>query len=415
MRQLQEGIAIGPPGGGITFVNQRMADMLGYPKEEIIGKTGLDFMDEEEKIKVSQVRKNLKEGKSLQLEYKFRRKDGSILWTLGNSSPLYDNSGRHIGNLGMHSDITERKKAEDALRISEERLSIVLKNSSIVVSQLDKDLRYTWIYNFHPDYQPERILGKQTDEIETDPNRAELKKIQRRVLESGIGTKVELPINIAGEPEIYNVSIEPLRDSSGNIVGLTSVSMNVTELKKAEQEIKKLAKFPEENPSPIFRVSKDGVILYVNKAGLSLTSSLGYKEGDTLSGLWGEFVIDTLNSGKKKVVDSDEIDGRVYSATIAPIIDAGYVNVYMTDVTERKQMEDALRQSQADLNRAQSVGNIGSWRLNVQTNELVWSDETHQIFGIPKGNPMTYEAFLSVIHPDDRKYVSEKWQAATTG
>ena len=144
-------------------------------------------------------------------------------------------------------------------------------------------------------------------------------------------------------------------------------------------------------------------------------NSLGYKVGQALSGLWGEFVTDTFNSGRKKVVDSDEIDGRIYSATIAPIIDAGYVNVYMTDITERKKMEEALRQRQGDLNRAQSVGNIGSWRLNVQMNELVWSDETHRIFGIPKGNPMTYETFLSSIHPDDRKYVDEKWQAATHG
>ena len=74
-----------------------------------------------------------------------------------------------------------------------------------------------------------------------------------------------------------------------------------------------------------------------------------------------------------------------------------------------------LHDSQRDLNRAQAVGNIGSWRMDVQKNELTWSDENHRIFGIPKGTAMTYETFLSTIHPDDRAYVDQKWQAALKG
>ncbi|MBU4499691.1 MAG: PAS domain S-box protein [Gammaproteobacteria bacterium] len=86
-----------------------------------------------------------------------------------------------------------------------------------------------------------------------------------------------------------------------------------------------------------------------------------------------------------------------------------------SDITERKRIEQALRDSQADLNRAQSVGQIGSWRLNTQRNELHWSDENHRIFGIPKGTPLAYETFLSIIHPDDREYVDRMWMAALRG
>ena len=86
-----------------------------------------------------------------------------------------------------------------------------------------------------------------------------------------------------------------------------------------------------------------------------------------------------------------------------------------SDITERKRIEQALRDSQADLNRAQSVGQIGSWRLNIQRNELHWSDENHRIFGIPKGTSMAYETFLSAIHPDDREYVDRMWMAALRG
>jgi len=74
-----------------------------------------------------------------------------------------------------------------------------------------------------------------------------------------------------------------------------------------------------------------------------------------------------------------------------------------------------LRESQEDLNRAQAVAHIGSWRLDVRKNELTWSDENHRIFGIPKGTPMTYETFLGTVHPDDREYVDRKWKAGLTG
>jgi PAS domain S-box-containing protein len=85
------------------------------------------------------------------------------------------------------------------------------------------------------------------------------------------------------------------------------------------------------------------------------------------------------------------------------------------EITERKKAEGALRENQKDLNRAQAVAQTGSWRLDVQLNKLLWSDETHRIFGIPKGKPMTYETFLSCVHPEDREYVDKKWNAALQG
>jgi len=85
------------------------------------------------------------------------------------------------------------------------------------------------------------------------------------------------------------------------------------------------------------------------------------------------------------------------------------------DITERKRAEEALRESGEDLKRAQAVAKTGSWRMNVQKDELLWSEENHQIFGIPRGIPMTYETFLSTVHPDDRAYVDRKWTAALRG
>ena len=98
-------------------------------------------------------------------------------------------------------------------------------------------------------------------------------------------------------------------------------------------------------------------------------------------------------------------DGKTATATIAQ----------GQDITERKKMEEALLKSEQDLNRAQAVSHTGSWHLDVRNNQLLWSDETHRIFDISKGTPMTYEIFLSKVHPDDREYVDRKWTAALCG
>jgi len=85
------------------------------------------------------------------------------------------------------------------------------------------------------------------------------------------------------------------------------------------------------------------------------------------------------------------------------------------EITEHRKAKEALLESEQDLNRAQVVAHTGSWRLDVQRNQLLWSDETHRIFGIPRGTPMTYETFLSSVHPEDREYVDHKWAAALRG
>lgn len=85
------------------------------------------------------------------------------------------------------------------------------------------------------------------------------------------------------------------------------------------------------------------------------------------------------------------------------------------DITERKKMEQILRDNQADLNRAQAMGQIGSWRFDIRQNKATWSEENHRILGIPKGTSITYETFLSAVHPDDREHVNQKWQAALRG
>lgn len=103
----------------------------------------------------------------------------------------------------------------------------------------------------------------------------------------------------------------------------------------------------------------------------------------------------------------------------AYLLGASIVAISMVLISNSKRrierIAEELRRSQEDLNRAQVVAKIGSWRLDVRRNKLYWSDETYRLFGIPVGTPLKYDDFLAKVHPDDREYVDQKWKAALQG
>ncbi len=102
----------------------------------------------------------------------------------------------------------------------------------------------------------------------------------------------------------------------------------------------------------------------------------------------------------------------IISATSVDLPSGRKALLYFEDITERRQVEDALKVMKDNLNRAQAVAHIGSWHLDIVNNILVWSDETYRMFGLPIGSPLTYEKFLEIVHPDDRGYVDNCWKAA---
>lgn len=85
------------------------------------------------------------------------------------------------------------------------------------------------------------------------------------------------------------------------------------------------------------------------------------------------------------------------------------------EIARRKSAQEALAAREADLKRAQEVAVIGSWKLDLSTRSLHWSDGVYEIFGMPRGADLSYETFLEAVHPDDREMVNENWSAALAG
>ena len=85
------------------------------------------------------------------------------------------------------------------------------------------------------------------------------------------------------------------------------------------------------------------------------------------------------------------------------------------DITERKQFEQRLRQNEAALREAQAIAHLGSWRLDIRSEQLTWSEEVYRIFGVAGETALTLDDFVARIHPEDRERVLAEWQAALRG
>jgi PAS domain S-box-containing protein len=119
----QEGIWVADDRGVITYVNQRMADLLGYVNGNLLGRPVYDFIEADSRTGAQRAlsRHGSRPGHSQ--DVRFRRKDGSPLWGLVSSSPILGKDGVLVGTVGMVTDITERKRTEERLRRSADRLA----------------------------------------------------------------------------------------------------------------------------------------------------------------------------------------------------------------------------------------------------------------------------------------------------
>jgi formate hydrogenlyase transcriptional activator len=141
---------------------------------------------------------------------------------------------------GMAHDVTERRRAEAALRQSEERFRVALKNSPTIVFNQDRELRYTWMHTPTLVWTEKDCLGK-TDADLLDPDDARrLMEVKRRVLETGVGTRTVTDVTLSGKTYYFDLTIEPLFDRAGAVVGITCARTDITELHEKTERLQLL-------------------------------------------------------------------------------------------------------------------------------------------------------------------------------
>jgi PAS domain S-box-containing protein len=121
----QEGIWVADDRGVITYVNQRMADLLGYGNGGLLGRPVFDFIENDSRPVAQRALGRQVSPPGHSQDLRFRRADGTQLWGLVSSSPILGKEGALVGTVGMVTDITERKRTEDQLRRSAERLAML--------------------------------------------------------------------------------------------------------------------------------------------------------------------------------------------------------------------------------------------------------------------------------------------------
>ena len=233
-----EGIMMADPSGKISYANGRMAEMLGYLVEELVRKDGITLVDKLELAKSRNRIERRKNGIVEGYDVKFRRKDGGELWVHASGTPVYDLQGVHIGNLAMYTDITERKRVEDALRESEAKYRAFFENSidAILLTRPDGAIE-------EANAEACRIFGMTCDELVQAGRNGIVDTADPRLLEllqdlAKLG-RVNGEINLRRKDQTIfpgEVSSGLFKDSNGNVKTIMIIR-DITERRQAEENL----------------------------------------------------------------------------------------------------------------------------------------------------------------------------------
>jgi PAS domain S-box-containing protein len=244
-----EGIWIIDSQGNTSFVNNQMAELLGYAVDEMINRNLFEFMDEEGKKEARRNLERRRKGITEMHDFRFKKKDGSDLWTIVSTNPIMNDNGEFMGALGMITDITERKKAEIELQKEKEKLQKYLDISAVIVVMIDADQTVTLINKKGCEileYKEEEIIGKNWfDNFLPYRLRDKVKRYHSMMMMGDI-TPVEYfeneVLNKSGQERLIAWYNTAFRDEEGNIIQTLGSGVDITERKKDEEQIKKSLK-----------------------------------------------------------------------------------------------------------------------------------------------------------------------------
>ncbi|MBI5675496.1 MAG: PAS domain S-box protein [Nitrospirae bacterium] len=369
VNSLQEGIWALDTEEKTTFVNNRMAEMLGYTVEEMLGKKVFDFMDERGVKLCKEKMEKRKDGVKEQHDFELIKKDGSIIYVTMEASPINDDDGNYIGGVAGVMDISERKRAENMLKLSEARYRMLYEGTPVMMHSIDAEGKLIsvsdqWLKKLG--YTRDEVIGKSSTEFLTEQSRVYAHEVVLpEYMRTGRCNNIEYQF-VKKSGDIIDTLLSAIaeRDSSGLFVRSLAVIEDITERKKAEEAIISAKDEWERTfdavPDLVSLLDKEHHIIRANRA---MADRLGSTPEKLKERLCYEVVHNTssppyycpherlLASGKEERSEffDRNLNGYFEVRTI-PVRDengqiAGSVHI-VRDITEHRKLEDQLRQAQ---------------------------------------------------------------------
>jgi PAS domain S-box-containing protein len=362
------------------------------------------------------------------VEFQMKRTDGTTF--IGELSGTKFKTGTTDGTLVTIRDISERKKAENALKKSEEVYRFITERSNdlIFVFRLKPEMGFEYVSP-----SAERITGYTPEDHYNDPMLGMklihpddlhlLQSLQQGIIETSV-TKLRW-IKKDGSiiwTESQNI---PIYDENGELTGMQGRATDITQRHQSEEALreseKKFHAIIQSQSEGIGIVDINEVFEFTNLAALNIfetDSLIGTSLFDFLPP--DEIVkINQQTTNRQKGADgSYEIqiitkkgNARHILVSSSPKFDENgkYVGAFgvFRDITERKKAEEILKQSEAELNFAQEIAKMGSWEHTFKDKQLTGSKQYYSLLGLEhyEKEDMLFEYFLSLVHPEDLKIV----------
>ncbi len=412
--------------GRFVDVNRRACESLGYAEGELLGMSVADVEVGHDPGFLEEVWEEVSSGASLTIEGEHRRKDGTT-FPVEVRVGVFEDGGSPLV-LALARDLTRRKEAEEELRRSEERYRTFIDQSTEGIwrfeleapmptdlpeeEQLEHFYRHAYLaecndamarmYGFRG---ASELVGARVGDLlpRSDPGNVEF---LRAAVVAGYrikdGETRELD-RMGNERVILNNLGGIIED--GLLVRVWGTQRDVTEHKEAEEQLARLASFPELDPNPIVETSVAGVPTYLNPAAQARFPDLrdlgprhpalaDLEEANTR--IW--------SAGGRPCVREVRVGGGFYQQVVSRTPEGGLLRLYLTDVTERRRAEDALRASEE---RFRSLVQNASDIILVLAGDgtIVYeSPAVGRVLGFAPEERVGLDA-LGLIHPEDRDRV----------
>jgi PAS domain S-box-containing protein len=238
-----EGICLVDRQGNTVYVNERMGEILGTPADDLLRRPVMDFVPPEyHETARSRVRANFA-GRSEEFEFPVLRADGTTAWMRIGSSPMRDADGQIVGALGMFSDLTERSRAEQSLRESEERYRTLTEAVHQMMWINEPAGATTYVNREWQEYvgrEPDADGRVDWNELVLPEDIPRVHALRRSAIESGEPYQAEYRIRRHdGQFRWFLSRVVPMKDERGGVLSWFGAAADIHDLKTAEEELRR--------------------------------------------------------------------------------------------------------------------------------------------------------------------------------